>query len=351
MLKNRIQRISCIYFVPYLNTLYNNNHILFISIHRNEDESFYPANEMQASDKLGDPDSKAKGLNINIPFSRYKNHSGFKCKDEEFLYATETVLPIIQKFNPSFVIISAGFDAARCDPIGGYEVSPETGYPGMLKRILSVCEPSVKTLLILEGGYNLNMIGKCTVSCLKFLVEYYSGRKFCKSVGDKVENNDETEVENAENAEKVEKERESEDFDYSYKNISVQSLQEFALHNLEEVLTNLIPIWDFILHGCLSDRLETIRTEIAEREEKRNAPVIGLRRSPRKNSKKRRKSGENEDKKVEHNEEHNEQVDKLYKKPISSESSKTDDIDDFQSPDVVHNLSKSFSQASINPEL
>ena len=65
VLKNRIQRISCIYFVPYLNTLYNNNHILFISIHRNEDESFYPANEMQASDKLGDPDSKAKGLNIN----------------------------------------------------------------------------------------------------------------------------------------------------------------------------------------------------------------------------------------------------------------------------------------------
>jgi len=300
---------------------------------------------MQASDKLGE--NTAKGLNINIPFSRSKSYSGSKCRDEEFLYATETVLPILKMFNPSFVIISAGFDAARCDPVGGYEVSPENGYPGMLKRILSVCEPNVRTLLILEGGYNLDMIGKCTVSCLEFLVKYYGKNQ----VGNQVKLD-----------ENIERETKSEVFDYTYKETLVQSLQEFALHNLEEVLTNLIPIWDIILGGCLAGRLKTIRTEIIKREEKRNAPVVpGLRRSPRKNSKKRRKSSEN----GEHNEVQNEQLDKVYEKQNSTESlksessksekpktenSKTDNFNDFQSPDLVHNLSKSFSQASINPE-
>merc|ERR1712071_334213 len=118
--------------------------------------------------------------------------------------------------------------------------------------------------------------------------------------------------------------------------------QEFALHNLEEVLTNLIPIWDSALRGCLTDRLNTILTEIFMREEKRNAPVTGLRRSPRKNSKKRRKSGENE--------ENNEKCDKVYEKQNSTESSKSENAktektknenskndNDFQSC-TVHNL-------------
>merc|ERR1712003_23622 len=49
---------------------YNDEHILFISLHRSDKSHFYPSksNEM-GSENLGG--EKAKGLNINIPFNNY----------------------------------------------------------------------------------------------------------------------------------------------------------------------------------------------------------------------------------------------------------------------------------------
>ena len=35
------------------------------------------------------------------------------------------ILPLARLFNPSLVLVSAGFDAANGDLIGGYRVSPQ----------------------------------------------------------------------------------------------------------------------------------------------------------------------------------------------------------------------------------
>merc|ERR1712173_68351 len=198
-------------------------------------------------------------------------------------------------FNPTFVIISAGFDAVRGDPLGGYEVSPEEGYPGMLQRILSVCERDVRTLLILEGGYNLNMIAKCTVSCLAFLEQYYKQNE-----------------ENDDSGKTIEK----------FCNINEEELKEFALYNFEEVLKNIIPVWDNIVHGSLSKKLEVIQNEIKNRKEQRESisPTkvpLPLRRSPRK---------------------------KVPRKSSDEEKSEESSSHDFNSPDIIKDLSQSFSQ-------
>ena len=60
-----------------------------------------------------------KGYNVNIPWP----HEGVG--DTEYLAAFHSIImPIALAFNPQVVLVSAGFDAARGDPLGGCQVSP-----------------------------------------------------------------------------------------------------------------------------------------------------------------------------------------------------------------------------------
>ena len=72
--------------------------------------------------------------------------------DKDYIYACETVFfPLIREFNPDLMIISAGFDSAIGDPLGGIGVSP-VGYAYMTWGLRNLCK---KTAVILEGGYDL----------------------------------------------------------------------------------------------------------------------------------------------------------------------------------------------------
>lgn len=51
------------------------------------------------------------------------------------------------QFNPGLVLVSAGFDAARGDPLGGYHVTPE-GYAHLTHQLMSLA--GGRLLLILE---------------------------------------------------------------------------------------------------------------------------------------------------------------------------------------------------------
>jgi hypothetical protein len=86
--------------------------------------------------------------------------------DGDYLAAFNSVLlPIAKAFDPSVILISAGFDAARGDPIGGCEVSPACY--GHLTASLLALAPCV---LLLEGGYNLRSTALSTEACLRVLL-------------------------------------------------------------------------------------------------------------------------------------------------------------------------------------
>ncbi|CAG7823877.1 unnamed protein product, partial [Allacma fusca] len=88
--------------------------------------------------------------------------------DTEYLAAfTKIVLPIAYQFNPELVLVSAGFDAAKGDPLGGCKVSPE-GYAHMTHLLSSLANG--KIVLALEGGYNLTSIAYSMVLCTKALL-------------------------------------------------------------------------------------------------------------------------------------------------------------------------------------
>ena len=89
--------------------------------------------------------------------------------DADYLYAfNRLIMPIAQEFNPDFVIVSAGFDAAAGDPIGECELTT-FGYSMMLQDLMTLA--GGKVAVVLEGGYNLEVISKCYEACVRTLLK------------------------------------------------------------------------------------------------------------------------------------------------------------------------------------
>ncbi|RAL66505.1 hypothetical protein DID88_006195 [Monilinia fructigena] len=79
----------------------------------------------------------------------------------------DVVMPIAQEFNPDLVIISAGFDAAAGDELGGCFVSPAC-YSHMTHMLMSLANGRVAVCL--EGGYNLSAISRSALAVAKTLM-------------------------------------------------------------------------------------------------------------------------------------------------------------------------------------
>ena len=74
------------------------------------------------------------------------------------------VLPIVRRFQPTWLIISAGFDAHRDDPITDLGLSAGD-YVLMTRRLLDLV-PAGRRLVVLEGGYDLEALRDCTTGVL-----------------------------------------------------------------------------------------------------------------------------------------------------------------------------------------
>ena len=148
------------------NIFYNDPNVLYISLHVYQDGSFYPGQP----DVPGIPDGgiqnvgsgAAKGRNVNIGW----HDQGMG--DGEYMAAfQQIVMPIAKEFNPDFVIISAGFDAADGDELGGCFVSPKC-YAHMTHMLMSLANG--KVAVCLEGGYNLRAISTSALEVARTLM-------------------------------------------------------------------------------------------------------------------------------------------------------------------------------------
>ncbi|XP_075691020.1 protein deacetylase HDAC6 [Rhinoderma darwinii] len=134
--------------------------VLYVSLHRYDDGVFFPSSEDAAHYKVGS--GPGEGFNVNIPWN------GGKMGDVEYLLAFHRiVMPIAYEFNPQLVLVSAGFDAARGDPLGGCRISPE-GYAHMTHLLMGLA--GGKVVVVLEGGYNLTSISDSMSMCTRTLL-------------------------------------------------------------------------------------------------------------------------------------------------------------------------------------
>jgi acetoin utilization deacetylase AcuC-like enzyme len=86
--------------------------------------------------------------------------------DEEYRRAyREIVEPIGRAFDPELVLVSAGFDAHRDDPVGGMAMTPG-GFAELMDVCLAVASGAARGRLVavLEGGYDLDGIADSTAA-------------------------------------------------------------------------------------------------------------------------------------------------------------------------------------------
>ena len=113
-------------------TFWDDATVFFASLHQ---WPFYPGS--------GGP-GEGNETTLNVPL-------GAGAGDDEIVTAAEqVVLPALRAFAPDLLLVSAGFDAAAGDPIGGLEVTAE-GFAALAALTLTVCE---RVAFVLEGGYN-----------------------------------------------------------------------------------------------------------------------------------------------------------------------------------------------------
>ncbi|KAK4306266.1 hypothetical protein Pmani_021889 [Petrolisthes manimaculis] len=140
-------------------TFENDPRVLYVSIHRYDHASFFPGSRQANYDHVGV--GKGQGYNINIPWNKRGMNDG------DYMTAfLEVVMPVSLMFKPELVLVSAGFDAAVNDPLGGCRVSPQCY--GHMTRLLT-CLPA-KVVIVLEGGYNLDSLALCVALCTKALL-------------------------------------------------------------------------------------------------------------------------------------------------------------------------------------
>jgi acetoin utilization deacetylase AcuC-like enzyme len=92
---------------------------------------------------------KGEGFTVNVPLRAGKG-------DQDYLFIFKKILsPIAAEYKPEFILVSAGFDIYRGDPLGGMEVT-EAGFGALTSELLSFAHDSSqeRILFTLEGGYD-----------------------------------------------------------------------------------------------------------------------------------------------------------------------------------------------------
>jgi len=138
------------------NIFYDNEKVLYISTHQ---FPYYPGS--------GTEQEKGKHNNIfNIPLPAGTT-------SEEYLNAYEFVLKKLNEFKPEFILLSAGFDAHKDDPLAQFKLESRDFYK-ITKRTLELsklhCEG--KVVSILEGGYDLTALQESSEMHVKALLEF-----------------------------------------------------------------------------------------------------------------------------------------------------------------------------------
>jgi len=127
-------------------TFYDDPSVFFFSTHQ---YPYYPGTGKASERGSG----RGNGFTLNVPLSAGTG-------DAEYLDVFNSVLrPALQAYRPDAVIISAGFDAHRDDPLAGMNLSTE-GYVQLSRVVKEIAGEFAqgRILSCLEGGYHLDAL-------------------------------------------------------------------------------------------------------------------------------------------------------------------------------------------------
>ncbi|AYV85460.1 MAG: histone deacetylase [Satyrvirus sp.] len=134
------------------NIFYRRNDVFYCSMHT-----------LDAYPKTGHPEE------IGVLSGRYYNLNIIVPKgvsDEAYVGEFKSkVLPAIIKYNPDLILLSAGFDGLKSDPMSIMNLTPNC-YTEIIKSLTKL---NIKIGIVLEGGYNVENLSICINRCIEQL--------------------------------------------------------------------------------------------------------------------------------------------------------------------------------------
>jgi acetoin utilization deacetylase AcuC-like enzyme len=103
----------------------------------------------------------ASGLTVNLPVPAGVTGDAY------LMAVDEIVAPLAATFGPTWLLLSAGFDAHRADPLTGLGLSAGD-YAELTARLCALVEPG-RRIAFLEGGYDLDALGLSAAACVAAL--------------------------------------------------------------------------------------------------------------------------------------------------------------------------------------
>jgi acetoin utilization deacetylase AcuC-like enzyme len=138
---------------------WNDPSVLYISTHQ---FPFYPGTGHWR--ETGGPVAERRTVNVPLPAG-----SG----DAEYLRTFDRLLlPLIERYQPQLLLVSAGYDAHQGDPLAGMELSTDA-YRTIMLRLRAVADLlcSGRLVAALEGGYNLDDLAESVAVSITALQE------------------------------------------------------------------------------------------------------------------------------------------------------------------------------------
>lgn len=143
-------------------TFYEDPSVLYISLHQ---YPFYPGTG--SANETGE--GRGEGATLNCPM---RAGAGDKDYKEAFI---KKILPKIREYKREIILISAGFDAHKEDPLANINLTIGC-YKWMTERIMEVANEfsGGRIISLLEGGYNLKVLPECIAAHLEVLNTMYA---------------------------------------------------------------------------------------------------------------------------------------------------------------------------------
>ena len=134
---------------------YDDPNVLYISTH---ESPLYPGTGHLHETGVG----AGVGTNLNLPLAAGVAGNTYRAAFDE------VIIPVIERFAPDWLIISAGFDGHRADPLAGVKLTA-ADFADMAVRLQQLV-PARRLLVVLEGGYDLEALTYSTGATLSALL-------------------------------------------------------------------------------------------------------------------------------------------------------------------------------------
>jgi acetoin utilization deacetylase AcuC-like enzyme len=133
---------------------YSDNRVLYVSMH---EFPLYPGTGRLDETGAGD----GEGTTVNLPFPAGTTGDAYLAALDE------VVIPVAERFAPTWVILSAGFDGHRADPLTDLGLT-SGDFADLTVRVAALA-PAGHRLAFLEGGYDLDALARSAGACVAAL--------------------------------------------------------------------------------------------------------------------------------------------------------------------------------------